>query len=110
MAGPEQLVQQQILSALGAWRGLTVWRNNTGTLRDSTGRPVRFGLVGSADVLGVAAPGGRLVALEVKAPGRHPTPQQAAFGAMVQRHGGLYLVVHSLEEALVGLAEHGITP
>ena len=46
--------------------GCMVWRNNTGGLRDSTGRLIKFGLcVGSSDIIGIA-PDGLFLAVECK--------------------------------------------
>ncbi len=62
----EHNVQLQILEYL-ALKGIYCWRNNSGMLRDRRGIPVRFGKVGSADILGIA-PDGRFLAIEVKTP------------------------------------------
>ena len=86
-----------------------LWRNNTGALKDSTGRLVRYGLCpGSSDLIGLrtriiteADLGDRFaqfVAIEVKHQGRL-TPQQQAFLAMVQQAGGLAGVARSPEDA-----------
>ena len=104
----EQLIQQQILARLGALPGLTLWRNNSGALVDQRGQLVRYGQPGSADVLGVASPSGRLVALEVKRPGGRQTDLQRAWQAMVERHGGLYLLVTSVDQAVADLRRHGV--
>ena len=104
----EHEIQQAILARIGCSRVLTVWRNNTGTIRDHRGVPVRFGLVGSADVLGVAMPSGRFIAIEVKQPGARLTPSQKAFGEMVRAHGAVYVLAHSVDEAIDGLRAHGI--
>ena len=104
----EQLIQQQILARLGALPGLTLWRNNSGALVDQRGQLVRYGQPGSADVLGVASPSGRLVALEVKRPGGRQTDLQRAWQGMVERHGGLYLLVTSVDQAVAELRRHGV--
>jgi hypothetical protein len=86
-----------------------LWRNNTGALKDATGRLVRYGLCpGSSDLIGLrtriiteADLGHRFaqfVAIEVKDQGRL-TEQQRAFIAMVQQAGGLAGVAHSVDEA-----------
>jgi hypothetical protein len=78
-------------------RGVLAWRNNSGALRDATGRPVRFGAVGSPDILAVG-PHGRLWAIECKAPGRKPTAAQRAFLGAVEAAGGLAVVVSDVRE------------
>lgn len=86
-----------------------LWRNNTGALKDSTGRLVRYGLCpGSSDLIGLrtriiteADLGYRFaqfVAIEVKDQGRL-TEQQRAFLAMVTQAGGLAGVARSPEDA-----------
>ena len=57
----------QILLAIGGRPDCRVWRVNTGVARDPvSGRCVRFGQPGGADVQGLVAPHGRFLALEVK--------------------------------------------
>lgn len=86
-----------------------LWRNNTGALKDQTGRLVRYGLCpGSSDLIGlrsvtitpdmVGQTFAVFTAIEVKDQGR-PTPQQQAFIAMVQAVGGLAGVARSTEDA-----------
>ena len=86
-----------------------LFRNNTGALKDSTGRLVRYGLCpGSSDLIGLrtriiteADLGHRFaqfVAIEVKHQGRL-TNQQRAFLAMVEQAGGLAGVARSPDEA-----------
>ena len=104
----EHEVQQAILARLGAVPGLLVWRNNTGAVKVDGGRLVRFGALGSADVLGVSAPLGRLVALEVKSRAGRSSDLQARWGKAVADLGGVYLVVRSVDEAVAGLRAHGI--
>lgn len=86
-----------------------LWRNNTGALKDQTGRLVRYGLCpGSSDLIGlrkvVVTPdmvGQTLAvftAIEVKDRGR-VTPEQQAFLTMVTQAGGLAGVARSLDDA-----------
>ena len=86
-----------------------LWRNNTGALKDATGRLVRYGLCpGSSDLIGLrtrviteadlGAQLAQFVAIEVKHQGRL-TDQQRAFLAMVEQAGGLAGVARSPEEA-----------
>lgn len=86
-----------------------LWRNNTGALKDQTGRLVRFGLCpGSSDIIGlrqititpemVGQTLAVFTAIEVKDSGR-PTPQQQAFLTMVQQAGGLAGIARSVDDA-----------
>lgn len=72
---PEGAVVRSCLDYL-AVRGIMAWRNNSGAThterKDGSRGFVRFGRVGSADILGVL-PGGRFLAVECKAPRGYPT-------------------------------------
>ena len=56
---------------------------------------------GVADILGCYQ--GRFLAIEVKSPGRQPTPDQAWFLGEVARANGIAFVAHSVEEVVEGL-------
>ena len=75
------------------------WRNNSGALRNKYDRLVRFGKVGSSDILGVS-PDGRFIALEIKRPdgSYKPTPAQLEFLQAVASRGGIAGIVTSTEE------------
>jgi len=93
--------------------GCTVWRNNTGkayqghiikragtqvTIGDA--RLVSFGLcVGSADIIGIS-PGGRFLAVEVKAPKGVTSFEQQRFIDHVNKTGGIAGVARSVDEAV----------
>ena len=67
--------------------GARVWRNNVGTAQTDKGF-IRFGLcVGSCDLIGIYK--GRFVGLEIKQPGKKPTPEQSNFIDMINRLGGI---------------------
>lgn len=86
------------------------WRNNTGQL-DIMGRTVRFGKVGSSDILAVVPKSGRLLACECKSPARmplgRPTAAQGAFLLSVWRSGGIPVVIADVGrlEALLRVLE-----
>jgi hypothetical protein len=91
--------------------GCRLFRNNTGAIKDQTGRLVRFGLCkGSSDLIGfkpvTITPEmvGRTVAIftaiEVKTPGGKPTPEQLHFVKRVKDHGGIAGIARSVEEML----------
>lgn len=73
--------------------------NNTGLARALThaGR-VKFGLKGSADILGITSDG-RFLAIEVKTGSARQSPHQLAFEGMIKMYGGRYRVIHTAEEA-----------
>ena len=100
----EAEIQAEILRILGARPDLRLWRANSGVAYKPQGRPVRFGVPGQADLSGLLA-GGRRLEIEVKGPRGRQTPEQCHFGAMIARFGGLYIVAHSLPEALSAIQE-----
>ena len=94
----ESRVVHDVLLAIGALPGVLAWRNNTGALRDVTGRTVRYGSPGSPDILAVVA--GRFVGLECKTrTGRQPDDQRT-WQRACEAAGGIYAVVRSDTDAL----------
>jgi hypothetical protein len=80
------------------------WRQNTG-LAMGGGHAVRFSFTGCSDVLGMLK-GGRFLAVETKATGKQPSPEQQAFLDAVNAAGGLGICVDdplTLIEALDAL-------
>jgi hypothetical protein len=80
-------------------------RNNVGQMIDKDGRRVVFGVggKGAADLIGIW--NGRFVALEIKTPIGRQTPEQKLFQALVERKGGVYAVLRSVDEARHWAAE-----
>lgn len=127
----EQSIQNRILKAFGALRGVRLFRQNSATgwvgkvvkhtreiLILADPKPLRAGLcVGSSDIIGwtevkvttdmVGQTLAVFTAVEVKQPGKYPTEEQRAFIAAVQRSGGKAGVARSNEDAakIIG-AEH----
>jgi len=68
--------------------GGIAWRNNTGILKDKTGRPIKFGLcIGSSDIIAIA-PDGVFTAVECKTEKGKATPAQLRFiGAVKSKDG-----------------------
>lgn len=95
---------QSAVRLRAAQLGCTLMRNNSGALRDDTGRLIRYGLgndsaalnavMKSADLIGWAADG-RFMAVECKPPGWRLTPgdkrgqAQARFLDAVKAGGGI---------------------
>jgi hypothetical protein len=99
----ERDVQHAIRLALGMLPDVVLWRNSTGLSRTDQ-RVVRYGLcVGSADLIGVLAPSGRFLAIEVKSPVGRASTEQKQFLELVRRCGGFGCVVRSVEEALAAI-------
>lgn len=80
--------------------GARVFRNNTGILKDKTGRPVKFGLCkGGSDIIGIC-PDGKFLAVECKAEKGKPTELQLRFIEMIKSMGGRAGIARSAQEAL----------
>lgn len=128
----EKNIMNLCMVALSKIPGLRCWRNNTGQawsgskiiklrsgdvvrarsgdvlIRDA--RPIRFGLPGSGDILGlrsvtitpamVGMTMGQFIAVETKKVGGRQSEQQVKFGAMVNALGGAYVVAVSPDEAV----------
>jgi len=82
------------------------WRNSTGAVRIGPGRFMRFGKVGSSDILGVL-PGGKILCVECKAQGGRLTPEQKQFIQDVRDLGGVCLVVKHWQEIDSALRQEG---
>lgn len=106
----ESQLQDRIRLALGRVDGLCLWRNNIG-VAEMRGYKVRFGVggPGGADLLGLYR--GRFVAVEVKTETGRQSEEQRVFQKLVEKLGGIYVVLRSVEAAnewAAGLeASHG---
>lgn len=116
----ESDLQREILRYLLLVPGVVAWRSNVGAVAaEYKGRRrfVRFGVVGMADIIGwkterivklsllsparpiePIVPLARFLAIEVKRPGRAPSPAQTAFLQRVADAGGLAIVAKSLDD------------
>lgn len=93
-------------------------RNNTGARMLPGGGPdklqlVKWGMIGSGDLVGVIWPTGQRFELESKRPGEHPSKAQQAWGESMQKAGGYWACVHSPAEAVAAMRQfleeaHGI--
>lgn len=82
------------------------WKNNTGVLRDQTGRPVRYGLPGSSDVL--ACIRGRFVGIEAKVGADRQRQNQSDFAAAIRAAGGIYILARSVDDVRNTLRLEGL--
>ena len=82
------------------------WRNNTGATpfqkKGGGNYFVRYGLVGSGDILGLTKTG-RFFSIEVKAPGKKPTESQLNFMQAINENGGLAFTAHCLNDVEIKL-------
>jgi hypothetical protein len=72
---------------------------------------MRFGKKGSSDILGIL-PGGRFLAIEVKAKGGRVSPEQRNFLEQVRGLGGVAIIAYSFKDIdevlrLEGYADDG---
>jgi hypothetical protein len=74
-----------------------IWRNNTGHWKDGKGNHIRYGLVGSSDIIGMT-PSGRFLAVECKSEKGKLTPHQLAFMGKVLQHGGIFILARSIDD------------
>jgi hypothetical protein len=84
------------------------WPNNTGALKDATGRLVRYGFPGSPDV--IACIKGRFVGVECKVGKDRASEQQVRFSTALESHAGIYILARSVDDVrnrliLEGLAD-----
>ena len=92
----------EILIAVTALPGATMWRHPTGQAVTRTGAVIRFGFPGSGDIVGVYR--GRAVAIDAKTGTGRLSDDQKTFRANWERSGGLYIVARCVDDALSGLA------
>lgn len=94
----ESVVLAQILAYLETRGDVFVWRNNTGVAEIGNNR-VRFGLKGSSDIIGLQAPSGRFVGIEVKrSVGGRLSAGQIRWLDEIRRRGGIGAVAACVED------------
>lgn len=99
MAGEHSNLISSILVELSKRNDVRVWRNETGKARTLDGaRIISYGLKGSADIMGLIGPDGRLLCVECKVGRDQQRIEQQRFQEMVERLGGLYILARSVED------------
>lgn len=92
-------VVRQVLHRLGARDDCRVWLNNTGFIKPIDGSaPIRFGLVGSCDVIGFTSLG-QFIGFEIKTGAARLTRNQKTFHHIAKSFGAIIFTVHSADEA-----------
>lgn len=85
--------------------GCFVWRNNSGGFKPEGGqRVIRFGRVGSPDIIGMT-PGGRFLGVECKSGKNKLSDQQEVFKTDTLAHNGIYITAYSVDDLEAGKAE-----
>lgn len=115
----EAWVQFEILQAWGSHARVRFARINTGVgwfnkdgpcrRSDKGARPVRFNPPGTADIVGLIAPSGRMLMIECKSATGAQRDDQASMQTAVESFGGLYVLARSIVDVDVALAAEGIT-
>jgi hypothetical protein len=106
----EAHVLHSILHAWGNHPALRIARINTGAAYPpGSKRLVRFGLPGTADIVGILAPHGRLLMIEAKTSTGKQRKAQAIMQRVVTQFGGLYCLARSLADVDAFMAKLGIT-
>lgn len=94
----EAQIQRDILATFGSRPDLRIWRANVLVARTQDGRVVRAGMPGQADLSGLRMPTGQRIEIEVKAQRGRQTEEQKRWQAMIEAHGGLYVLARSVED------------
>lgn len=84
----------KVLLFLGENYSGRFWGNATGALETKTGHFQRYGLKGSADILGISGDG-LFVAIEVKTGEASLSPSQRDFKSMIDKFNGVHIVVYN---------------
>jgi hypothetical protein len=96
----EQEIQKSIIDYLRIKQYVVFKHHSTGsTIRQ--GKPVYFahGEKGVADII-ACSPKGSFVAIEVKRPGKKPTPEQVEFLKRVNAYNGIGILAQSLNDVI----------
>ena len=97
-------LQNDILVALSRQNLGLFWSNATGAGKSPTGEWIRYGLVGSSDILGVVN-GGYFVGIEVKTGSGVQSPGQINFESAVKKRGGYYFVARNIPDTLLVVSQ-----
>jgi penicillin-binding protein-related factor A (putative recombinase) len=101
----ESQIQKAILDYLHIKKYLVFKHRNVGIFKQDTGRyiPLAAGEKGISDIIG-CTPQGKFLAIEVKMPGKKPSPEQIEFLSKVERNNGVGFVAYSLDDVI----QHGL--
>ncbi len=109
MTSPREAeIQHAILKAWGAHPSLRIARVNTGAAMIGR-RLIRFNPPGTGDLVGLIAPTGRMLMIEVKSETGRQRKEQNIMQSIVTKFGGLYILARSLADVDNALAATGVT-
>jgi hypothetical protein len=75
------------------------WKNQTGVATSTNGNTIRFGLVGSPDIIGILK-NGKFCGIEVKTGKATQSKDQIRFEKMCQSMTAVYILARSVEDTL----------
>lgn len=94
---PHTVLVKGCLSLLALYK-IPSWSQNTGAGQMKSGRFVRFGFPGIADILGILPGAGTFFSVECKVGKDKQSAAQLDFESMVRRAGGVYIEVRDIEK------------
>lgn len=107
MTSPESHLVYAILAKYGSHPRLRLARVNTGAAKIK-GRMVRFGVPGTADIVGLIAPHGRMIMIECKTDVGRQSKAQQVMQRVVTQFGGLYVLARTIGDVDRAMIEQGI--
>ena len=96
----ESDVQKAIIQYLEV-KHIFHYRNNSGAYKAEHGSFIRYGAVGSPDIICVI--NGQYVGIEVKRPGGRLSPFQKIFAENLVKAGGRYILAFSIDDVIANL-------
>jgi hypothetical protein len=106
----ESWIVYEILKTWGAHPRLRIARINTGKAFPPKSRQlVTFGVPGTADIVGLIAPTGRMLMIECKTATGTQRDAQVTMQQVITKFGGLYVLARSVADVDAALAPLGIT-
>ena len=89
----EEFLKKVMLKIQEMYPGSVVMKNNTGVLKSEKGYYVKYGMVGSSDLICCIAPHGRFVGIEIKTGRARQSDQQKKYEKAINKAGGRYFIL-----------------
>ena len=99
MIEKEREIQAAILTYLRVRRHF-VWKQHNIGIKKPNGSYIPSNMLGVADILGGEKGTGRIIAIEVKRPGKKPSAAQEEFLENVRAVGGIGFVAYSVDDVI----------
>ena len=100
----QELVEKIIGEFYKHFPDFRIWKNASGVGYGLGGGIVRFGLKGSADLIGLTNTG-RFLAIEAKTGKAKQSEDQKNFESMIKKLGGLYVLIKDSDDVIKKLVE-----